>query len=125
MTSAPELVQTELGRRMRQAQRSFTEARLRKDSGAAIPPQEFQNDRRMYFPAAGDSDVVLDQKRRARQTVLDALELEGSYAEPKPPPRRLPLAPNATSATPTASATSAPGARRRLTKEEAAALLLP
>jgi hypothetical protein len=56
-----------------QAAQQFTEARLRKDSGAAIPPQEFANDRRMYFPQPGDNADVLDQKRQARSTALSAI----------------------------------------------------
>lgn len=77
-----EFLQTEFGRKYRQAQREFTEARLRKESGAAIPPQEFENDRRMYFPAAGDSEAVLAQKRAGRTNIVAGLQREGQAAAP-------------------------------------------
>ena len=55
MKRAPNLLQTQLGQSYNQAQRAFTEARLRKDSGAAIPDSEFANDRRTYFAQPGDT----------------------------------------------------------------------
>jgi hypothetical protein len=73
MARAPNWAQTETGQRYQQAQRSFTEARLRKDSGAAIPEGEFANDRQMYFAQPGDGPVVAAQKARARATVLASL----------------------------------------------------
>lgn len=82
MTAGPEILQSELGRLYLASQKQFTEARLRKDSGAAIPPSEFENDKRMYFPQPGDSDAVIAQKRNARQIVLQALEREGKAAAP-------------------------------------------
>jgi hypothetical protein len=56
-----------------QAMRQFTEARLRKDSGAAIPPSEFANDRRTYFPQVGESTVSIERKQQAIQNTLGAL----------------------------------------------------
>ncbi len=56
-----------------QAMRQFTEARLRKDSGAAIPPEEFRNDRRTYFPSVGDKRDVLNRKGAARDNTLMAI----------------------------------------------------
>jgi hypothetical protein len=55
-----------------QAMRQFTEARLRQDSGAAIPPEEFVNDRRTYFPQFGEKGLVLERKAQARQETLNA-----------------------------------------------------
>lgn len=66
--------------RIAQAQREFTEARLRKDSGAAIPPQEFDNDKQTYFPQPGDSPEVLVQKKQARVIALGAIRLESGNA---------------------------------------------
>jgi len=63
------------GQRLTQAQREFTEARLRDDSGAAIPDSEFENDRQTYFPVAGNTEGVIAQKRKARQRVLDSLQV--------------------------------------------------
>lgn len=73
-------IQTEEGQRYRQAQRAFTEARLRKDSGAAIPDQEFENDRRTFFAQPGDSKETLEQKRRARANILSSLAFESGRA---------------------------------------------
>lgn len=71
---APNMMQTETQQLYRQAQRAFTEARLRKESGAAIPTPEYENDARTYFAQPGDSQAVMEQKRRARQVVLDGLK---------------------------------------------------
>jgi hypothetical protein len=76
----PNWAQTEEGQLYRQAQRAFTEARLRKDSGAAIPEQEFDNDRKTYFAQPGDSKATLEQKRRARGAILASLGFESGQA---------------------------------------------
>jgi len=70
---APNLLQTEAQQAYSQAQRAFTEARLRKESGAAIPKHEYENDAKTYFAQPGDSASTIEQKRKARQTVLDGL----------------------------------------------------
>jgi hypothetical protein len=70
---APNILQTSEQQAYRQAQRAFTEARLRKESGAAIPQGEYENDARTYFAQPGDSPATIEQKRRARQTVLEGL----------------------------------------------------
>jgi hypothetical protein len=70
MDYAPNFAQSEGNQSQIQAQRAFTEARLRRDSGAAIPPQEFENDKKMYFPQPGDTPKVLEQKRKAREKAL-------------------------------------------------------
>lgn len=72
----------------RQAQRAFTEARLRKESGAAIPQGEYDNDARTYFVAPGDDANTIAQKREARRAVLDGIAFaagpayEEFYGEP-------------------------------------------
>lgn len=80
MALAHNVLQSETGQLYTQAQRAFTEARLRKDSGAAIPEQEFANDRRTYFVQPGDGPEVQAQKRRARAAVLASLSLESGQA---------------------------------------------
>lgn len=80
MALAPNFAQSQLGQSYTQAQRAFTEARLRKDSGAAIPPQEFENDRKTYFAQPGDSQETLEQKRRARAAILASLGFESGQA---------------------------------------------
>jgi hypothetical protein len=74
----------------RQAQRAFTEARLRKESGAAIPKEEYANDARTYFAQPGDTPETLEQKRQAREVVLNGLAYSAGraydeyYGEPAP-----------------------------------------
>lgn len=80
MNRAPNFMQSQLGQSYGAAQRAFTEARLRKDSGAAIPEQEFENDKRTYFAQAGDSTETLEQKRRARAAILASLGFESGQA---------------------------------------------
>lgn len=77
---APNFAQTEQGQLYNQAQRAFTEARLRKDSGAAIPENEFESDRTTYFPQPGDTVANLEQKRRARAAMLASLAFESGQA---------------------------------------------
>jgi hypothetical protein len=80
---APNLLQSGDQQAYRQAQRAFTEARLRKESGAAIPTAEYTNDSKTYFVQPGDTDATIEQKRKARQTVLDGLKFGAgkAYAE--------------------------------------------
>lgn len=76
----PNAAQSETNQAYRQAQRSFTEARLRKDSGAAIPPNEYEQDAKTYFVQPGDSKTVIEQKRQGRETILRGLKLESGRA---------------------------------------------
>lgn len=63
-----------------QAQRQFTEARLRKESGAAIAASEYENDRKTYFPQPGDTKEVLERKARARRVLMEATLRESGRA---------------------------------------------
>ena len=74
------LLQSGAIQQFKQAMREFTEARLRKDSGAAIPPEEFRNDEKTYFPQPGDTKMTLEQKRKARLRALDALRVSSGNA---------------------------------------------
>lgn len=53
-----------------QAERNFINAVLRRESGAVISPQEFDNAKKQYFPQPGDSAEVLKQKKQNRDTAL-------------------------------------------------------
>lgn len=66
-----------------QAMRNFITAKLRKESGAAISPTEFEDARLTYFPTLGDSDVVLQNKKNLRDSVLNNLVLgsDGAYTQ--------------------------------------------
>lgn len=77
---APNMVQSQDQQMYRQAQRAFTEARLRKESGAAIPQQEYDSDAKIYFAQPGDSTETIAQKQRARQAVLDGLKFSSGKA---------------------------------------------
>lgn len=59
-----------------QARKNFVSAVLRKESGAAISPQEYATEERKYFPQLGDSDAVIKQKQDARNSAIRALEIQ-------------------------------------------------
>ena len=59
-----------------QARRNFVSAVLRKESGAAIGVDEYKNEERKYFPQAGDSDKVIQQKQKARELAIEALKAQ-------------------------------------------------
>jgi hypothetical protein len=54
------------GQQYFQAAADWVRAKLRKESGATIPPEEMIQEIRTYFPMPGDSPRVIEQKRRAR-----------------------------------------------------------
>jgi len=70
---APNIFKTKLGQQYLQALRMYTEARLRKESGAAVPESEVQRDQMVFGFQVGDKDPVMTQKRQARRQVADAL----------------------------------------------------
>jgi hypothetical protein len=67
----PNILKTDERQQFEQAQRNFINAVLRKESGAVISPEEFANAKQQYFPQAGDSQAVLEQKKRNRETVIN------------------------------------------------------
>lgn len=56
-----------------QARRNFINAQLRRESGAVISPEEFENANKQYFPMPGDTEEVLKQKAQGRKTAVDAM----------------------------------------------------
>lgn len=76
----PSFMQSETGQLYEQAQRAFTEARLRKESGAAIANSEYEKDRKTYFVQPGDSPATIAQKQRARANLLASLAFEAGPA---------------------------------------------
>lgn len=64
------------GRQYLQALRSFTTAKLRKESGAAISQGEYQNEALIVARAPDDNPDLMTQKRRTRQTVLEGFALQ-------------------------------------------------
>lgn len=63
-------------RQMRQAERNFLNAVLRRESGAVISPSEFVNGAKQYFPRPGDDATTLAQKKQNRDTATRTM-LEG------------------------------------------------
>jgi hypothetical protein len=67
----PELLNNKMlsaaGQQYAAAARTYTEARLRKESGAAIPPNEYVQDRLAVTRQSGDAPETIKQKRRVRQ----------------------------------------------------------
>lgn len=57
------------------AQDAFIAASLRQDSGAAIPPDELERQRRIYFPMPGDGPEVIAAKRTRRQEAIAGLKM--------------------------------------------------
>jgi hypothetical protein len=67
-----------------QARRDFINAQLRRESGAVISPEEFDNANKQYFPQPGDNKTVLEQKRKNREIVINAMRRDAgpTYATP-------------------------------------------
>ena len=63
------------------AQREWIAALLRKDTGAAVTPQEFKLYGPMYFPQPGDKPETIAQKQRARERAFrgSVSSSEGSF----------------------------------------------
>ncbi len=62
--------------KVEQAQRDFINAVLRRESGAVISEPEFDNARKQYFPAVGDSDEVRAQKAANRKRATELMLME-------------------------------------------------
>jgi CHAP domain len=58
-----------------QAERNFINAVLRRESGSAINPSEFESAAQQYFPMPGDTPEVLSQKSQNRKTAIEGLKL--------------------------------------------------
>ena len=74
-----------------QAARNFINAVLRRESGAVISPEEFQEARAQYLPQPGDTADTLAQKKANRDYVFQSLRQQAgpAYQAPltTPPPR--------------------------------------
>jgi len=73
---APNVFKSADRQKFEQAQRNFINAVLRRESGAVISPDEFDNARQQYFPQPGDTKEVLEQKRQNRITSTNSLLAE-------------------------------------------------
>jgi hypothetical protein len=66
----PNVMKSADRQKFEQAQRNFINSVLRKESGAAISPSEFDSAAKQYFPQPGDSAAVIAQKSANRQRVI-------------------------------------------------------
>jgi len=80
MKILPNVLQSDTNQSFQQARRQFTEAYLRRDSGAAISPSEYENADNTFFVQPGDGPKVIEQKRKARETVINALKVGSGRA---------------------------------------------
>lgn len=62
------------GQQVEQAQRDFVNAVLRQESGAAISDSEFENARKQYFAQPGDGAAVIAQKAANRKTSIEGFK---------------------------------------------------
>jgi len=67
------MAQTDEFKSFDDARRDFVNAVLRRESGAAIAPSEFESAARQYFPVLGDSPQQIEEKRRRRETATQLL----------------------------------------------------
>lgn len=70
---SPNVLKSDERQQYEQAQRNFVNAVLRKESGAAISPEEFSSARLQYFPQPGDGEGVIRQKEANRIDAINAL----------------------------------------------------
>lgn len=61
-------------KQIRQAERNFITAILRRESGAVISPSEFEVAEKQYFPRPGDDAQTLTQKRQLRNTAIQSFK---------------------------------------------------
>ena len=72
----PNIARSDPAVRNDQAERNFVNAVLRRESGAAIAPSEFESAEEQYLPRVGDGPGTLAQKARNRQQVLESFKAE-------------------------------------------------
>lgn len=77
---APDVLKTNNGKTYDQARRQFSEAYLRRDSGAVISPTEYASADKIYFVQPGDTDKIIAQKKKARETIINSLKIGSGNA---------------------------------------------
>jgi hypothetical protein len=74
------------GQRFYQAAADWVRAKLRKESGAVIGPEEMEQEIKTYFPVPGDKAETIQQKKSARaQAAAGMLGMAGTAAISAPP----------------------------------------
>lgn len=74
MERIPEIAKPGPNKQFEQHKRNFVNSVLRRESGAAISASEFENANKQYFPVAGDTPEVIEQKRQNRLDAIAGLE---------------------------------------------------
>jgi hypothetical protein len=68
-------------RQAEQTAREFLAVLLRKDTGAAVTPQEMEMYSSIYLPQPADDPTTIEQKKAARRTALEGIRLGLGTAE--------------------------------------------
>jgi soluble lytic murein transglycosylase-like protein len=73
--------------KLRVAQEAFLAGILRKESGAAVSPSEWDRYAKLYFPMPGDDASTVRLKRQFRQTAMEGMQREAgpTYKPPAAP----------------------------------------
>lgn len=79
--SFPNVFKSDERQQLEQAQRNFVNAVLRRESGAVISSEEFENASKQYFPVPGDSAAVIAQKRQNRLRALEGMQRAAGPAQ--------------------------------------------
>jgi hypothetical protein len=74
--AAVNVANTEKAQKLDQAKRDFINAILRRESGAVISDQEFDNAEKQYFPQIGDDPGVVSQKSRNRKLAIEGVKID-------------------------------------------------
>ena len=72
-------VASEQSKMAKTAQEDWIRAKLRRESGATILPQEMEDERKVYFPQPLDGAETIMLKRRLRQTAIEAMAAQAGY----------------------------------------------
>ena len=75
---------TEPEQQLLQAQRDWVRAKLRKESGAVIGPEEMAAEIKQYFPQPGEGPKVIAQKKEARKRAEEQLRITALLPEGAP-----------------------------------------
>lgn len=79
-SNLPNALKSPERQQLEQAERNFVNAVLRRESGATIQKDEFDNAAKQYFPQPGDSEAVIAQKAQNRATTIQNLIREAQTA---------------------------------------------
>lgn len=85
MGSLANLALSTKGQQYYQAAADWVRAKLRKESGAVISPEEMSQEIKTYFPLPGDGKEVIAQKKQARQQAMQGMKDMSGRAVPAAP----------------------------------------